>query len=351
MTGRILYLMHVDWRWIKQRPHFLAEALASLGWDVTVGFVPTWRRRRLPQNDASVRRRPLPLIPRWTSPRARAWNTLLGGSAVTRLIDEVQPDAVWVTHAGLLSSINDSTLPLVYDVMDLNPDFHHSLNAADTALQQELHAWSRAAILYTSSNQIFRQIAEYSPSQSGKAQYLPNAYDDRMTWTAYPRQPDSQYRLTYFGTISDWLDVKLLQDTLHYLPDVEILLAGPTDVALPKHSRLKTIGPVPHDHLPGLAAKTDCFLLPFSVTPLVEGVDPVKFYEYLAMRRPILSCYYPELDRFRGLVTFYEDTEDFIRLVRSRPPLPERTSVAAFLSNNTWRRRAEAIHRDLLDIV
>ena len=26
---RILYFMHVDWNWIKQRPHFLAEGLSQ----------------------------------------------------------------------------------------------------------------------------------------------------------------------------------------------------------------------------------------------------------------------------------------------------------------------------------
>ena len=26
---KILYIMHVDWNWIKQRPHFIAEELTT----------------------------------------------------------------------------------------------------------------------------------------------------------------------------------------------------------------------------------------------------------------------------------------------------------------------------------
>ena len=29
MTKKILYIMHLDWRYIKQRPHFIAEALSN----------------------------------------------------------------------------------------------------------------------------------------------------------------------------------------------------------------------------------------------------------------------------------------------------------------------------------
>lgn len=32
--------MHVDWNWIKQRPHFIAEELGKNGFDVDVLFIP-----------------------------------------------------------------------------------------------------------------------------------------------------------------------------------------------------------------------------------------------------------------------------------------------------------------------
>src|SRR5690242_14990871 len=94
---RILYLMHVDWRWIKQRPHFLAEALMThyelLVMDrkcIVPGIQLTANRTRL-------RRRSLLPIPwkwratRWCSVRAqRAWVRCVAG--------RFKPTAIWVTH-------------------------------------------------------------------------------------------------------------------------------------------------------------------------------------------------------------------------------------------------------------
>lgn len=347
---RLLYLMHVDWRWIKQRPHFFAEALADSGWDVTVGFAPTWRRMRLPANGSQLALHPLPLIPRWTHGGAETWNSSVGRRAIRALIRRTKPDAIWISHAGLATALDDVSVPLVYDVMDLNAHFHGAGAASATALEQERTAWTKATRLYCSSTTIRTEIERHEPGLAEKTRYVPNAYDDRRDWTEFPRRAESTYRLAYIGTISEWLDLDLLQQTLERVPDTEVLLVGPSDRRLPVLPRLRVAGVVPHERIPQLAAEIDCFLLPFSVTPLVRGVDPVKLYEYLAMRRPIVSCHYPELERFRGLANFYTQRDECIDLIRRRPPLPDEAAVTSFLADNTWRQRAKLVSADLDEI-
>ncbi len=46
---KIFYLMNVDWGWIKQRPHFLAEKLAITN-KVTLVYPYSWRRKNLTKN-------------------------------------------------------------------------------------------------------------------------------------------------------------------------------------------------------------------------------------------------------------------------------------------------------------
>ena len=60
MTRRFLYLMGIDWRWIKQRPHHLAEQLLRRHSLLAV-FRPSPRRFRWPRNDSRVPR--VPLVP------------------------------------------------------------------------------------------------------------------------------------------------------------------------------------------------------------------------------------------------------------------------------------------------
>ena len=47
---KILYLMHVDWNWIKQRPHFIAEKLFLNEIEVNVFYQKYFYKKRLTAN-------------------------------------------------------------------------------------------------------------------------------------------------------------------------------------------------------------------------------------------------------------------------------------------------------------
>ena len=93
-------------------------------------------------------------------------------------------------------------------------------------------------------------------------------------------------------------------------------------------------------------------LRPFVVNDLIRGADPVKLYKCVALGRPAISIYYPELDLFAGLIRFYQSEEEFVELLaalRDRPGdlVPIAAASPAFLAPSTWRSRALVI-RDVL---
>ena len=47
---KILYIMHIDWDWIKQRPHFIAEEL-NKSFDVKVLYSYSKDRSKLKKNE------------------------------------------------------------------------------------------------------------------------------------------------------------------------------------------------------------------------------------------------------------------------------------------------------------
>src|SRR5438128_5992197 len=120
MTSRtLLYLMHVDWRWIKQRPQFLAEHLAETN---TVHVVHRLHPVRGAHWDTSIKSPPrLPLLPIPWSWRGLRWLTRpLHQHWVNFLSRGVRPDILWLTHPALLEVIPTrfSAVPMVYDCMD-----------------------------------------------------------------------------------------------------------------------------------------------------------------------------------------------------------------------------------------
>src|SRR5271155_4406099 len=116
---RILYLMHVDWRWIKQRPQFLAEGLAEHH-DVLVLHRFCISDRQLLVGDAA--RFPVrPLLPVPTGRRGLRWfTTPLQRKWVEFVAHHFSPDTVWISHPTLVESLPSRfmTLPIVYDCMD-----------------------------------------------------------------------------------------------------------------------------------------------------------------------------------------------------------------------------------------
>lgn len=61
---KVLYLMHIDWNWIKQRPHFIAEKLKDKGYDIRVLYPLSRKRKNLTKNeDTNVKLCPYLRIP------------------------------------------------------------------------------------------------------------------------------------------------------------------------------------------------------------------------------------------------------------------------------------------------
>jgi hypothetical protein len=70
-------------------------------------------------------------------------------------------------------------------------------------------------------------------------------------------------------------------------------------------------------------------------------VDPVKLYEYVALGRPVITVHYPELERFRGLVTFYDSEAEFLEAIRClrRDPGSMMPDPRARPARRRWRGR------------
>ena len=357
-TPKILYLMHVDWRWIKQRPQFLAEALME-HYEVLVMdrkcIVPGVQ---LTTNRNPVGRRSLLPTPwrwqaaRWfTVPSQRAW--------VSVAASRFKPDTIWLTHPALLEGIPGSCagLPIVYDCMDDVLGFPASDRTIAFLARLERELVERAALILCSSSRLRDLlISRNAGVVRSKLVIVRNAIsssllDRQSVLTA--RSQENRVRIGYFGTIADWLDFDALLAGLNQNQQLEFHLVGPTLIrAIPRHDRLKVHRPVPHEDLAQLSERFDAFVMPFRLNGLTASVDPVKLYEYLAFGKEIITVQYAEIDQFAPFVHFYQNVLDFLKLLdRLTTNTLERKNLgpdrSAFLSQNTWEARCAQILRVL----
>ena len=352
---KILYLSHVDWQWIRQRPQLLCEALAREVSEVDARYLPAWRRGVRTKQPSSIRARRLPHIP-----PIRPWirwlvNPLLRRAWLTLSADE--PTYVWLTHPSLLTSVPRRWRDrLIYDAMDLNTQFP---GADQKRVSEHESALVRSArVVFASSERIRSHIM--SLDANANVVLARNALDSTLKWPifeeeshdrAVARAPEAKGIAMYVGTIASWIDVEALALLKASNSTLRVILVGPVERELAQRLQscgIELTGAKPHSSLIDVMRSADVLIMPFALSELVEAVDPVKLYEYIAMLKPIVTIWYEELRHFTDLVQFYSKPSEFADRVNASiggyiSPEP----VADFVQRNTWATRAQEIVKSL----
>jgi glycosyltransferase involved in cell wall biosynthesis len=357
---KILYLMHLPWDWIKQRPHFLAEELGRFA-DVTVAYryyrVPF--ARQLVCNPVAPRTqvRPLVVLPFNRFPAVARINAAVLRTYLRRAVREC--DIIWFTHPELFAAIREivpASVQVVYDCMDNQKSFKTVVDRKGQA--ERIDAWERALLnrcnrVFASSAYLQRMLRdEYryagevtvvnngiSLSFAAEGAPLPAAFEAAFS--------APEFKLTFIGAIDSWMDFPLLAKALTAYPNLTINLVGPNVVPVPEIDRLRYLGPIPHHLLAEVMRLSDALVMPFQVSTLVEAMDPVKLYEYAWSGKPALASDYGETRKFGEFIQLYRDANEFLALLgrmmtgecRQRP----RSDCAAFGEAHTWARRAEVM--------
>lgn len=348
---RILYLCHVDWGWMKQRPQHLAEHLGQY-FDVTIAFNYTWRRGSM-VNHFHIGPSCIPLLrvpKRDHFPHLKGLDDFAMRISLRLLIWLVRPAYIWLTSPDLYTYLpRHVRSSIIYDCMDDAPAFPRELKRAAALARVEHELVSHAQLVFVSSERLRDTLQSRHGAQT-PFHLLRNAFGGKSL--ALPSQSHpfrSAVQIGYCGTIASWLDWDLLLNVLDSFPGMEFHLVGAIDAgaSIVPHDRIIWHGPKKHDELLAIMSQFDCLAMPFQVTPLIESVDPVKLYEYISFGRPILAVYYDEIARFAPFVHFYRSHKEALELV-SRLAVggldrkysePERET---FLVANSWSERASA---------
>ncbi len=126
----------------------------------------------------------------------------------------------------------------------------------------------------------------------------------------------------YVGAMDEWFDFKAVDAMVAALPDVSFVLIGPPELAsrsLTTWPNLYLLGRRPYEQLPRYLQNADVGLIPFDVDghPLVVNtVDPLKLYEYLACGLPVVASSWPELAQLHSPAILASSREELITGVR-----------------------------------
>ncbi len=165
-------------------------------------------------------------------------------------------------------------------------------------------------------------------------------------------------RVGFFGIIDEYtVDVGLLERVALGVPEAQLVLIGDATVPLDRLRSLPNVhhlGPRPYAEIPHYGRGFDVGLMPWLRNDWIRAANPIKLKEYLALGLPVVSTDYPEVHRYRHVVTVTPSAEAFVDAVRARladrgpgTPADRRAAVAGA----TWQARARELEAVVADVL
>jgi glycosyltransferase involved in cell wall biosynthesis len=296
-----------------------------------------------------------PTIPSQGSRRVRMLNRLILRLLIARACRSLGLSRPWLwTYNPITTEVLDlrSFERVIYHCVDEIAAQPGMPFATIAASERELVR--RADIVFVTSEALFSSRRELRSD----VHYLPNVADfdhfakAREDATAIPADIAALRKpvFGFVGAISDYkVDYGLLRAVARARPQWSIVLIGLVGEGEPGSSadelksepNIHLLGPRDYNVLPQYLKAFDVAILPSRLNPYTKAMFPMKFFEYLAAGRPVISTRLPALREFQGVATFVDTPDEFVAageamLAGQVPPLSERLELA---SQHTYAQR------------
>ncbi|MBU1699493.1 MAG: glycosyltransferase [Candidatus Eisenbacteria bacterium] len=276
---------------------------------------------------------------------------------------DIQKPILWIflpTGADLVGNLGECLV--IYHCVDAYGENPGVNRGAINALEEKLLL--HCDLLFTTSRPLF---AEKIP-QKGRSFFLQNVAD--ISHFENPGMPPKELSslegpiLGYVGNLADYkLDLELLLQMAGERPDWNICLVGPhgagdpgTDLGqLEEQPNIHLMGSKDYSVIPSYIAGFDVCLIPFRLNSSTRSSFPLKFFEYMAAGKEIVTTPLEALKEYRSrpdLCHFAENAVEFIRAVEvalARSQVEELVEARRMEARkNSWELRIKEIHEIIL---
>lgn len=352
---KVLYFSLVTWKWIKQRPHFVPLEIAnSKKFRVDYRYQTLYDKympkdaNNYVKNDvqcgSNFKIKPFKILPANTRK-----NILINSIRSILRTSFWNYDKIIITQPNQMDfffmKVNKlKKVEFYYEAMDNYEAWEYDKNAYLNK-QRKLIENSRHLII--SAEKLKEKFVNMYNLNDDFCTVIRNGYD-KSTFKKYEKV-DTKFNhpcVTYIGTIDDWFDFDNVVDYAQKHRDITFNIIGPVNPAInDKISNIKEEniifhGPIEHHLVPQYIKDSDVMMMPFLLNDVIEYVDPVKIYEYLYMKKPIISSYWDELKQFEGLVNFYKN-DDFEKVLNKalKTKFKETDKYKKIITESSWENR------------
>lgn len=260
-----------------------------------------------------------------------------------------------IKKAGLKSPILWTSLPTAVDMaseLDVSTlvyycgDNFSALAGVDhdAVTQHEIDLVNKADLIMTVSKSLMSRFPK------ARTKLIPHGVDFKLFTTATQRATDlpndGRPIAGFYGSISEWLDIQLLNTVIKQLPQWHFVFIGKVavDVSLLKqYPNVLFLGEKIHQQLPSYSQYWDASLLPFKDNAQIQACNPLKLREYLAAGRPIVSTPFPALAPYKDYIHQVNNADDMVIALQLSALQSSSKKQQYAVSGHTWSARAQQI--------
>ncbi|MBD3359881.1 MAG: glycosyltransferase [Candidatus Buchananbacteria bacterium] len=234
----------------------------------------------------------------------------------------------------------------IFDTVD-NWLTHSSYKKYQTKLEKNYRIIKQKSdLIFTVSQNLKQQLFNNQPN----TYWLPNGVDlnffQSINEKHYLLENIPKPIIGFLGILQDRIDLDILLYLAKNNPDKSIVLAGPVWPSFSKNKlqRFKNVyflGPINHWEIPQLYNGFDVGIIPYKTNDFVKSIDPMKFYEYLAARLPIVTTNVSGIEKFADYINVAKTPEQFNDFVNQAIIADKLNSIYEILKNHTWQKRIE----------
>ena len=239
-------------------------------------------------------------------------------------------------------------------------DFDAVSDHPEDARRAELELLGEVDLVLAGARTLQRRLAQHHPrvilapfSVADVFFEPPGSVPDDLRAIPHPR-------IGYVGGLHRHVDSELMEGVFRLLPDVQFVFVGP-DIGEHVSERFRApnvhlLGRRPQQALPAYISGFDVCVIPYVLSDFTKSVAPMKFHEYLALGKPVVSTPLQEV-RLLGydddLVRIAATPAEFAAAIRAALSAPEgaadrRRSAARAYS---WAVLFETILRELRAVI
>jgi len=159
----------------------------------------------------------------------------------------------------------------------------------------------------------------------------------------------------FFGGIDDHTsDIPFVEKVVDLLPQMSFVFVGSalSDItSLQKRKNVWMLGQKPYEQIPHYGKCFDVAIMPWKQNRWIDGCNPIKLKEYLALGKPIVSTPFSELQKYRDVVYEAKTHTEFAENIKEALAKDNDEFIAARrkkVEKASWDGKARLLMDELL---